>query len=103
MEENVTTTDSSIELGDLLAHDVPVEWPEAVAVVQEVCAKLFGSVDVPDPSHIRLHHSGTIELLPGSPSGEPAAQRLGYTLSALLQGTSPPAELRLFASRTALH
>jgi hypothetical protein len=92
--------ESPIDFGDLLAHDVPIEWHEAVAVTQEVCANLFGARAVaPDPAHILLHASGTIELLTEAPSGEPAAQRLAYTLNALLQGTSPPAELRLFTSQ----
>jgi hypothetical protein len=91
---------SPINVGDLLARDVPLGWHEAVAVTQEVCAKLFGSRAVaPDPSHILLHPTGAIELLPEASSAEPPAQRLGYTLNALLQGTSPPAELRLFASQ----
>jgi hypothetical protein len=93
--------ESSIDFGDLLARDVPLEWHEAVAVVQEACGQLFGpGVEAPDPTHIRLHPAGTIELLPQPHSSEPPTQRLGHTLNALMQGTLPPAELRLFASES---
>jgi hypothetical protein len=96
----VTAAESTIDFGDLLANDVPLEWHEAVAVMREVCAKLFGEKPIaPDPAHILLRPAGTIELFGAAPSGEPAMQRLAYTLSALLQGTSPPADLRIFASQ----
>jgi hypothetical protein len=90
----------SISLGDMVAHDLPLEWPEAVAVVQEVCTRLVSPrTGSPDLSHILLDSSGTMELLSAPPSTEPQVQRLGHLLSSLLEGTSPPAELRLFASQ----
>jgi hypothetical protein len=89
----------SISLGDMVSHDLPLEWPEAVAVVQEVCTRLAGPrTGCPELSHILLDSSGTMELLSAPPSAEPQSQRLGHLLSSLLEGTSPPAELRLFAS-----
>lgn len=92
--------ESPIIIGDLLSYDTSLEWHEAVALVQEVCAQLRSSHTVaPDPTHIQLDQSGAVTLLAGPASGEPAVQRLGYTLSALLEGAAPPAELRLFAAQ----
>src|SRR3954465_11757010 len=67
----------SISVGDMLAYDLPLAWHEAVAVVQEVCASLFGSrTGAPDVSHVLLLGSGAIELLPEPPSAEPQVQPL---------------------------
>jgi periplasmic protein TonB len=88
----------SVLIGDIVANDVSIEWYEAVAIVQEVCVRLSGTgQSAPDPTQIALHQSGAIDFRP-SRDPEPAIRRLGFTLTALLQGAAPPAELRLIAS-----
>ena len=58
----------SIIVGDVVSHDMSLEWHEAVAVVQEVCTLLLAShAGAPDPAHIQLDRIGGIVLLPGSP------------------------------------
>ncbi len=96
---------NQVSVADLVGHNVPLQWYEAVAVVQQLCDVLIrgphpDSHCVPEPAEIFLDASGEVVLGAAGLHTEHSIKRLGLTLNALLEGTGAPTELRLFVSRT---
>jgi hypothetical protein len=89
-----------ISLHDLVGRGVRIEWDEAVAVIEELCAVVTASGPerpVPDVSGIFITHQGTVALSGG---GERGASGVGRTLHALLSSTNVPMPLRLFVTQS---
>jgi hypothetical protein len=75
---------NGISLQHVLARSTVIEWPEAVAIVEELCAVLIKNRTqlVPDVSEVRITAQGAVEV------------------GAALSGDGPPARLdRLLQSR----
>src|SRR5450756_1649342 len=89
-------------LRDLLARGTPVEWFEAVAIVQALCKRLLDEapatgVRVPDLHEIVLTADGTIDLTGEGPAGQSPVFRIGRVLTALVANQQMPVPLRLLA------
>jgi hypothetical protein len=95
----MTDKSASLSLSALMAGDVGLEWYEGVAIVQAICERLSAEHDpnVPDLREIEVAPDGNVAWS-AKPSKEQPVKRLGLLLNALLEGTSPPTGLRLFAS-----
>jgi hypothetical protein len=92
---------TSVSLGDVLSRGVALRWPEAVAIIGELCTVLTrdGGPDapIPDPMHILLTPDGAVTI---RSDGRGSAQRTtpGRLLHALLASSDAPSPLRLFVS-----
>jgi TonB family protein len=94
-----TVVTGELNLADVLARGVAVEWFEAVAVVRAITEELGRSPDqpsTPDLGQIWLARHGAVRLSGVSYADEPI-RRLGQLLQALLNQADPPATLRLIA------
>ncbi len=94
----------SATLRDLLAHRTPVEWFEAVAIVQALCKRLLddppaADVRVPDLHQIVLGADGTIDVTGKGPDGQSPVFRVGEVLTALVGEDQMPVPLRLLVLR----
>jgi len=89
-------------LSDIVLLELPVEWYEGVALVQEIitCQLAAGdkAVRVPQLHQVRLSEDGRIDLLDASAVDEPV-RRMGQMLQALLSNSDVPVQLRLVASQ----
>lgn len=86
-------------LAQVIARQTPIEWFEAVAVVQDVCTVLLettaaGGHGVPEAEDIGIVPEGHVELLAGGPSDAPVV-RVARLLHTLAEGTALPVQLRL--------
>jgi len=89
-----------MSIADILARQVPLEWPEAVALVAELCNVLNAderaATRVPDAEDILLSSGGALKIERRAPPHEVSyAARM---LHALLAASNTPAPLRLFVS-----
>jgi hypothetical protein len=97
------TTAGGADLATLLARRTPVAWFEAVAVVQELCARLLasgpsGRPSVPELRDIVITQDGTIDVLREGSGREPAVARAARFLLALAGDSQAlPVPLRLIA------
>lgn len=87
-----------ISMADILDRQVEFAWPEAVALMAEVCAQIVAgdraATEVPDPTKVLLHADGRLTVEPGRQQYELVG--LPRTLHALLEGAQAPTPLRLF-------
>jgi len=87
-------------LAQLLARQTPIEWFEAVAITEGICAALLqdaprGGRGVPEADDIVITPEGEIELLAEGPRDAPSP-RLARLLHALIEGAQGlPVQLRL--------
>jgi hypothetical protein len=90
-----------ISLDDFVSRDVRIEWDEAVAVVEELCALVTaGNAErtIPDLAGIFITASGEVALSKG---GEHGPSAVGRTLHALLSSSANvPVPLRLFVTQS---
>jgi hypothetical protein len=95
----------SVSIADLIENHVRLEWHEAVAIAQRLCAAIAresdGDVERPliEPWNVEITDDGKLTVLPGVTDSDPAVKQVGRVLRALLQETMAPAELRLIASQ----
>ena len=92
---------SSICLSDVLSRQTPVQWPEAVATVEELCGSLVadgsGQVLIPDLADIFITSAGAVSIRENAP-GETDVAALGRALHSLLATSTTPLPLRLFVT-----
>lgn len=97
----MTQISPAISLDEVVAREIPVQWDEAVAVVEELCGMLTAGrgaeLPVPELNDIRISADGTLTLSDGAIS-ERGAPTAGRTLHALLSAANTPAPLRLFVT-----
>jgi CheY-like chemotaxis protein len=86
-----------VSLAQLTGARVAIAWPEAVAIVQQVCESSAASIDSEfDPSLITLHASGAVSIDgPARADTLRAVQSLGELLRTCLAGTEHPVPLHL--------
>jgi hypothetical protein len=97
---------SSISLADLRSRRVPVEWFEAVAVIQELCRVLVESGG--DPAHpslapqdVSIDAAGSVRVTSNSARGvDSVVQSLGELLRMSLADSSFPVPLRLVITQS---
>jgi hypothetical protein len=89
-----------VSIAQLLARQTPVEWFEAVAIAEGICAALLQDAPaagrgVPEAGDIAITPEGEIELLAEGPRDAPSP-RLARVLHALIEGAQGlPVQLRL--------
>lgn len=92
----------ALTLSEVLARDVAVEWPEAVAVVRGVAGALLENPEsarlLPELHQIQISSSGRVDVTGGTVVQEPV-RRLGQLLQATLGQSEPPVQLRLLISQ----
>jgi hypothetical protein len=94
-------SESVVSLADLRSRRVPVEWFEAVAVVQELGRVLLESGGDPEhvslaPQSVVINKAGRVGVIANpAPSGEPVVRRVGELLQMILADSPLPAPLRL--------
>ncbi len=91
--------DTQRRLDDILGRDIGLEWFEAVALVQAVCAQLLtvGPADVfPSAADVAVGADGSIAVL-GSGGARPAVAAAGELLAGIV-GDDVPVRLRLAIS-----
>jgi hypothetical protein len=90
---------NGLSLREVLARQTPVQWPEAVAVVEELCAELSAASQstIPDLADVLITSGGRLLVRPGA-VGDPDIATLGRILHALLASATPPLPLRLFVT-----
>jgi hypothetical protein len=86
-------------LSQVLARETPIEWFEAVAIVQGLCSVLLedpppGGRHVPETEDIAILPEGAVELLAEGPADAPVV-RVARLLHSLAEGTAFPVQLRL--------
>ena len=91
----MNATPDPVSIGNVLERQVPLEWFEGVALVAGLCSALGDSDSpfIPKPDDVLLTPEGAVVIRGGAADDIAALPRL---LSALLDGASPPAPLRLF-------
>jgi hypothetical protein len=91
----MNATPDPVTIGNMLERQVPLEWFEGVALVAGLCSALGDSDSpfIPKPDDVVVTPEGTIVVRGGAADDIAVLARL---LSALLDGASPPAPLRLF-------
>ena len=91
----------SICVSDVLSRQTPVQWPEAVATVEALCAALetdeTGQVLIPDLADVFITSTGAVGVREGA-AGETDVAALGRALHALLATSTTPLPLRLFVT-----
>jgi hypothetical protein len=95
----LTQISPAISLDEIVAREIPVQWDEAVAVVEELCGMLTAGHELPVPKliDIRISADGAIALTDGA-IGERGARSAGRMLHTLLSAANTPAALRLFVT-----
>lgn len=100
---NSSPVSSAVSLDDVLTRETPVQWDEAVAVVQELCDLLTAAggdePPVPELAAILITAGGEVTLKHGA-RGESGAAGAGRTLHALLSSATVPVALRLFVTQS---
>ena len=93
-------TPDAVSLDEVVAREIPVQWDEAVAVVEELCGLLTSArgseLPVPRLAEVLINADGAITLQ-GS-SGERGARGASRTLHELLSTSNAPVALRLFVT-----
>jgi len=93
------STTGAITLADIVSRHVPVQWPEAVATVEELCAALRDDPDtaIPELNDVLITQTGQVVVRPDA-RGERDIRMIGLTLHALLSTGDTPLPLRLFVT-----
>src|SRR5262245_13413166 len=93
------STTGAITLADIVSRHVPVQWPEAVATIEELCAALRGDPDtaIPELNDVLITQAGQVLVRPEA-RGERDIRIMGLTLHALLSTGDTPLPLRLFVT-----
>jgi hypothetical protein len=97
----------TLSIADLLHNSPPIEWPEAVAIAEQICESIArhssdGAQEyLLDPRQIAISERGEVHVVVGAPGSDPMVKQVGRILRALLEGGSAPASLRLLASQAA--
>ena len=92
---------SGISLTDLRSRRVPVDWFEAVAIVQESCRVLLESSVDPGktslgPKNVSIDSAGSVRITQSAgEKGEPAMRQIGELLRTSLAESPFPVQLRL--------
>jgi hypothetical protein len=100
-------SDGGISLAALKSRRVPVEWFEAVAVIQELCRALSGAgVDAANvslsASDVVIESAGSLRLgVNGAAEAEPAVRKIGQLLRMTLAEGAFPVPLRLVIAQSA--
>ena len=90
----------AVLLAQVVARQTPIEWFEAVAITEGICAALLqdapaGGRGVPDAEEIAITPEGAIDVLADGPRDAPSA-RLARLLHAVSEGAQGlPVQLRL--------
>ena len=92
----------AISLDEVVTREVPIQWDEAVAVVEELCSLLSAVGDaeplVPELSDV-LITDGWVVVQEGA-GGQRGANHAGRILHALLSTGNVPIALRLFVTKS---
>jgi hypothetical protein len=91
-----------IAVTDIVALGVPVDWPEAVAVVAELCTVLQAAESatwVPEPEDVLITAHGTVIIRRGG-GGTHDVDELGRMLHSLLDPSRTPMPIRLFLTQS---
>src|SRR5918995_3450708 len=92
---------AEVSLVDLSAKGVTLAWPEAVALISQICRCLIasGTQDI-KPATISIQSTGDV-IVRGSTSGEAerSVQVLGALLRTCLAGTSHPVPLQMLVAQ----
>ena len=95
-------SDAPISLHDLLARGTPVEWDEAVAIIEEMCGALVAAAGdaapIPELQDILIGKEGAVTLR--DIRGEKSPTAAGRALHALLSNANVPVPLRLFVTQS---
>jgi hypothetical protein len=76
---------ASVSIADLVADGVPIHPPEAVAVIDAICALSHGpDVEIPDAAEILLFRNGSLFASLADRRGEPPVKSLAKLLRAML-------------------
>jgi hypothetical protein len=93
--------DAGISLADLQSRRVPLDWFEAVAIVQASCRVLLESRVDPDntslgPKNVSIDSAGSVRIAQtAGEKGEPAMRQIGELLRTSLAESPFPVQLRL--------
>jgi hypothetical protein len=95
---------SEISLADLKSRCVPLQWFEAVAIIQGLCGALLESRTVPDeaalsPKHVFIGPAGSIRISSTAAAGEPVVRQVGELLMMMLADSAFPVPLRLVTTQ----
>jgi outer membrane biosynthesis protein TonB len=100
-----TSTDSAsgaswVSVDELLAHQIAVDWSEAVALLAELCAVLSGRGDmgVPHAADVLVNDQGALAIR-AQEVGQWDSAALGRMLHSLSTNARTTAPLRLFVSQ----
>jgi hypothetical protein len=90
----------SISLYDVVSRQTPVQWSEAVAVVQAVCVAVDADEEppcIPELEDVFITDAGEVAMSPDG-HGDSDIASLGRLLHALLVNATTPLPLRLFVT-----
>ena len=94
---------SELDLSRLLDEQAPLQWFEAVAVTQELCAAFVGARGAGppaalEPGDIVITAEGGVQIRGRGAQDVPTVPQVAHILLALVEGTQAlPVQLRLFA------
>src|SRR4051794_36380949 len=87
-------------VAQILQPEFGRSWYEAVALVQEVAARLASGATLPSPGEMYLDRNGTLTFGFTSHTGQPALSGLAGLLLAAVEGIECPAPIRALAADT---
>ena len=96
---------SSISLSDVKARRTPVEWFEAIAVIQELCRALMDASVTAEhasfgPDDVVIDPAGTVRVSPDRDGGESIVRQVGELLHLALAEGPFPVPLRLVITQS---
>ena len=103
--KDVSTSDRRVSLAELQSSRVPIEWYEALAIVQELCRTMLDVGDERAPSvleraHVFIAASGAVSTTaPGARDRRTPVQGFGELLRTILPEDIFPVPLRLVVSQ----
>ncbi len=113
---NVMLEEMEMSLAEMRTLRVPIDWREAVAIIQELAHTINRSghdAEVPDLDHLlvaivapsgidrRERSHPEVLVRPGSEPPDHPVRQMARLLQELVEGGSPPPQLRLFISQNA--
>jgi hypothetical protein len=101
MPTSTAPPDLHVSIADLVSRDLPMHWPEALAIVGELCTVLTANspseAAVPDAEDVFITSAGAVVLRQGARRKHDTTG-LGHILHVLLDASSTPTPVRLFVS-----
>jgi hypothetical protein len=101
MPTSTPSPDLPVSIADLVSRHLPVHWPDALAIVGELCTVLTASspseAGVPDAEDVFITSAGAVVLRQGARRKHDTTG-LGHILHVVLDASSTPTPVRLFVS-----